>query len=81
MANVTVVLDDDLLARARAKAVGEGRSLNAVLRSLLQGYAGPSDAEIGAAMFADLAARSTFTTGAAPSKWRRDELHDRPTVR
>ena len=35
MANVTIALDDELVRRARIKAVNEGTSINAVIRDVL----------------------------------------------
>lgn len=40
MANLTLVIDDDILLRARKRALDQGTSVNAVLRKYLEGYAG-----------------------------------------
>ena len=39
MANLTVVVDDDLLRRARQRAIEEGISISSVVRSHLRRYA------------------------------------------
>lgn len=39
MANLTVVVDDDLLRRARQRAIEDGVSISAVVRSHLRRYA------------------------------------------
>ncbi|HJL82279.1 MAG TPA: hypothetical protein QGF43_00045 [Acidimicrobiales bacterium] len=39
MANLTLSVDDDLLARARVRAAEQGTSVNAVVRDLITGFA------------------------------------------
>ena len=38
--NVTIVVDDDVLKRARVRAIRENTSVNAVVRAYLAAYAG-----------------------------------------
>jgi plasmid stability protein len=45
--NLTITVDDELLRRARIRALSQGTSVNAVLREFLESYAG-SDAEAAA---------------------------------
>jgi hypothetical protein len=40
MANLTVVIEDELLLRARQRALAAGTSVNALVREYLQDYAG-----------------------------------------
>lgn len=40
MANLTVVIDDELLLSARKRALAAGTSVNALVREYLQDYAG-----------------------------------------
>jgi hypothetical protein len=40
MANVTITIDDALLKQARARALEQGTSVNALLRDYLEAYAG-----------------------------------------
>ena len=42
--NLTITVDDETLRRARIRALSQGTSVNAVLRELLESYAG-SEAE------------------------------------
>ena len=42
--NLTIVVDDEVLRRARIRALEQGTSVNAVLREFLESYAG-SDIE------------------------------------
>lgn len=39
MTNLTLAVDDDLLARARVRAAEQGTSVNAVVRELITGFA------------------------------------------
>jgi hypothetical protein len=74
MANLTLVIEDDVLLRARKRALDHGTSVNAVLRSYLESYAGRQDRA---------AAMQRFILQAAAAKvrsrksWSRDELHER----
>ena len=38
MSNLTIAIDDEVLRRARVRAVSAGTSVNAVLRDYLEGY-------------------------------------------
>ncbi|MEO5965071.1 MAG: hypothetical protein ABIR11_06365 [Candidatus Limnocylindrales bacterium] len=76
MANVTLTLEDDSVRRSRARAGEQGTSLNRVIREFLEGYVGPSQAEIGVAMLIELAERADFSVGEAGITWTREDLHD-----
>jgi len=81
MANLTIVVDDDVLRRARIRAVERGTSVNAAVAEYLAGYAGSSrtaDAMITFLQFADAAEAGS---GPGGRTWTRDELHDRPRLR
>lgn len=43
MANLTIVVDDELLKAARIKALQEGTSVNALCRQAIERYAGNAD--------------------------------------
>lgn len=76
MANVTIVLNDDLLRKARVRAAERGTSVNAVLRDLLgEWVGGPGDRQeaIDRLLNRSQRARSARTG----RRWTRDELHDR----
>jgi hypothetical protein len=81
MGNLTITVDKELLKRARIKAIEEGTSVNAVLRDYLERYVGAGPTEAPLAGFAELASRSTASSGPDGRTWSRDELHDRPTRR
>ena len=71
--NVTLSIDDQLVARARKKAEALGKSLNQLVRDYLQTVAGGDDPERSIAEFKRLSGRG-HSRG-----WRfnRDEIHSR----
>ncbi len=77
MGNVTLSLDDDLLRRARIRALEQGTSVNAVVRDYLTSYAGLSEADEGLREFLAVADASSASSGPSGRSWRRDELHER----
>ena len=73
--NLTITIDDELLRRARIRALSQGTSVNAVLRDFLESYAG-SDVEVAArGRLAELARRSTASSGPAGRTWTREDLY------
>lgn len=84
MANLTITVDDELLKRARIRAIERGTSVNAVLAEYLQVFAGDRDARLHATRsLLELAARNRREGGKARSRerggrrWTRDDLHER----
>lgn len=74
--NLTITVDDDILKRARLRALQEDTSVNAVLRSFLETYAGAAGRE--QAAIADLIVLSLESVaGRGEASWSRDELHER----
>jgi hypothetical protein len=76
MANLTLVIPDEVLKRARLKALDQGTSVNAVVREHLAQYAGLKTAQmdaVEAVIRLSRAARSRRGRG----RWTRDDLHDR----
>ena len=72
--NVTLSLDEQLVARARKKADALGKSLNQLIRDYLQKLAGSDDPERSIKEFRKLSGRG-HSRG-----WRfnRNEIHERP---
>jgi len=71
--NVTLSIDEQLVARARKRAEALGKSLNQLIRDYLQGLAGIADPEDSIAEFQRL-------SGSGHSRgWRfnRNEIHER----
>lgn len=81
MANLTITIDGRLLKQARIRALEDGTSVNALLRTYLERYAGIGDRDEALAGFARLARQSTATSGPRGRTWTRDELHDRTDLR
>ena len=74
--NLTITVEDDVLKRARLRALQEDTSVNAVLRSFLEAYAGAAGRE--QAAIADLLTLSRESSAArGEAAWTRDELHER----
>jgi hypothetical protein len=71
--NVTLSIDDQVVARARKKAEALGKSLNQVIRDYLERLAGSDDPERSIEEFKRLSGRG-HSRG-----WRfdRDEIHER----
>lgn len=77
MGNLTLSLDDELLRRARMRALEQGTSVNALVREYLSGYAGVGAIEQGLRDFLAVADTSRASSGPAGRTWRRDELYER----
>ncbi len=71
--NITLSIDEHLVARARKKADALGKSLNQLIRDYLEGLAGSDDPERSIAEFKRLSGRG-HSRG-----WRfnREEIHER----
>ncbi len=77
MANLTIVVDEQTLKKARIRALEEGTSVNAVLREFLEAYAGVSREQREAARRI-LASSRESTSGSGPGgrTWTREELYE-----
>jgi hypothetical protein len=74
MANLTLVIEDDILLRARKRALDHGTSVNAVLRKYLEAYAGRQDRTTAMQRFIQRAAAAKVRSR---KSWTRDHLHER----
>ena len=72
--NVTLSIDEQLVARARKKADALGKSLNQLIRDYLQKLAGGDDPERSIEEFRKLSGRG-HSRG---SRFNRNEIHERP---
>jgi plasmid stability protein len=77
MANVTLAIDDDVLRRARIRALEQGTSVNALIREYLESFAGEAPANDGVAAFLGLAGRTSASSGKVGRAWTRDDAHAR----
>jgi plasmid stability protein len=74
MANLTLSIDDDLLKRARMRALEQDTSVNALVRDYLESVVGePAQMR----QFLDWAASVKAGSGPAGRTWTRDELYER----
>ena len=74
--NLTVVIDEDTLKRARIRAIQENTSVNAVVREFLAAYAG-GNRQRAEACERLLALSQSCNSRRGDAKWTRDELHER----
>ncbi|MCL2780662.1 MAG: hypothetical protein FWD74_04085 [Actinomycetia bacterium] len=83
MANLTLVIDDAVLRRARVRAIQEDTSVNAQVREFLAAYATHSDnsddarQRQAAARLVELSRAARSGGGLADRAWSRDDLHER----
>lgn len=78
MANLTIVVDDEVLRRARARAMLAGESINAMLRRTLEDLAaGDLDASVGDDMRAQTQRLFPDRRPNRARSWTRDDLYDR----
>ena len=74
--NLTITVDNDVLKRARIRAITEDTSVNAVLREFLASYTGVTGRRR-EAVDRLLALSKNATSGRGTATWTRDELHGR----
>jgi Arc/MetJ family transcription regulator len=77
MANLTITIDDDLLKRARLRALERNTSVNALLREYLEAFAGDGSAIAARRRIAAIARGATSGSGGKGRSWSRDEIHER----
>lgn len=75
MSNLTLVIDDEILRRARIRALEQGTSVNALVRGYLEGIAGGSAAAHAVAGFLAIVEKAGAESDGRA--WTRDELHER----
>ncbi len=73
--NLTVTIDDETLRRARIRALGQGTSVNAVVRQFLESYAGAEKEQEARSRLVRLARASQATSGKAGRSWSREDLY------
>jgi hypothetical protein len=76
MANLTITIDENVLKKARVRAIEEGTSVNAVIRQYLESYSGMRPGpETVVREILNLSRKSRSRRGSR--RWTRDDLHDR----
>lgn len=71
------MIDDDLLRRARIRALERGTSVNALVRDYLRRFAGRDDSADPLDAFFEIGDRSGASSGPTGRTWTRDEAHER----
>lgn len=74
--NLTITVEDEVLKRARIRALEENTSVNAILREYLESYAGVK-ARRRDALEHLLRLSRRGDGGRGGARWTRDELHGR----
>jgi plasmid stability protein len=77
MTNLTLTVDEEVLRRARIRALELGTSVNALVREYLRQLAGRSTAAEGVAEFFQATKGAGASSGPEGRAWTRDELYDR----
>jgi Family of unknown function (DUF6364) len=76
MVKLTIAMDERVLERARSRAPQQGTSLDALLRSYVETYAGGEEGrEQAVKNLLDLSQKTAGGSGGR--RWARDELHER----
>ncbi len=81
MANLTLTLDDDLLLKARQRALAEKTSVNAIVREYLTSYAASRDQERVQRLIRlmdEINEKDKPSSGG--KKWTREEIYDREVL-
>jgi plasmid stability protein len=76
MGNVTLTIDDEVLRRARIRALERGTSVNALIRSYLEAFAGVGD-DVRRARILEHAEGNAGSSGPTGRGWTRDSLYER----
>jgi len=76
MANLTITIDDEILHRARLRALEQHTSVNALLRDYLDAFAA-AGATWDQATDEILRLSSSARSGRGNRRWTREELHER----
>jgi hypothetical protein len=77
MTNLTITVDEQILKRARMRALEEDTSVNAVLRERLEEYAGNRQEQIEAARrIVESSRASRSGSGPGGRKWSREDAYE-----
>lgn len=77
MANLTLSIDDDLLRRARMRALELDTTVNSMVREYLEGIAGESPVRQALSEFLDITDGVLAASGSSGRGWTREELYER----
>ena len=77
MANLTITIDDEMLKRARIRALQQGTSVNALLRDYLATYVGDDPLRSALSELLAIAKASKSGSGKKGRSWKREDAHER----
>jgi hypothetical protein len=80
VANLTITIDDEVLKRARIRALEQGTSVNAILADRLRAFASETEAQVRATRSLLALAKGNGRARVKAGKrrrWSRDEIHER----
>lgn len=77
MANLMLSIDEDVLKRARVRALEWGTSVDALVREYLEGLVARDTSQSGMEPFLTLAKSIRASSGPGGRTWTREELHRR----
>lgn len=80
MANLTLAIDDELLRRARIRALESGTSVNAAVRDFLVSFTGTSQQEATVQTLIALADDAGATSGDRGRGWTREDIYEERTA-
>ena len=82
MRNITLAVEDDVLAAVRRLAAERKTTVNGLVRAYLKSLAKQASKDDAARARQELVRLSETTTGRLPDdwKWNREELYDRPSL-
>lgn len=75
MTRVTLSIDEEILKRARIRALEQGTSVNAVVREFLESYAGSDERSASLRRFIDLALNAQAGREGEGRTWKREDLY------
>lgn len=77
MGNLTLSIDDELLQRARMRALELRTTVNALVRAYLESFVGENPARQAVAEFLAISDTVQASSGPEGRTWTREELHAR----
>jgi Arc/MetJ family transcription regulator len=77
MTNLTLSIDEDVLQRARMRAIERRTTVNALVREYLENFAGENPANRAIAAFVEIADSVHAASGPDGHSWNRQDLYDR----
>jgi plasmid stability protein len=79
VSNLTLTVEEEILRRARIRAIEHGTSVNAVVRAFLTSYAGLDDEQRASQRFVEIARESNAGAEGEGRRWRREDLYEERT--